>query len=136
MSLVDDYQHIAERSLSASDVTLAANLHEKAAFMAYHAFESTGCALAVHQGRKAGPRVTHPAKIDQFRLAAAPLGYGRPVAALAFTLSNLRNTCLYPTPNGPAGSYALPEKAVTPAQAREIRKRVGGMVRWVDTVIH
>lgn len=134
MKLVDSYQRIAHRSMLASDATMAAGLHEKSAFLAYHAFESIGSALAVHAGRTAGPKVPHPSKLHQFRRAAEPYGWGKPVANLVVTLGNLRNSCLYPAEAAP-NDYDPPEAVVTTAQAADVRRRVAGAVKLVDSVL-
>jgi hypothetical protein len=135
MALKNDYQRVAERALLACDASLAAGIQEKAGFLAYHAFESTGCALAAHVGLPVGPGVWHPTKIRHFQSAAKILKNEKPVAALAVTLSNLRNSMLYPMLNKATGSVQLPERVITSAQAKELRKRVAGIVKWVDRSI-
>jgi hypothetical protein len=135
MALKNDYQRIAERALLACDASLAAGIHEKAGFLAYHAFESAGCALAAHVGLPVGGGVKHTTKIRHFQSAARTLRNEKPVAALAVTLSNLRNSMLYPVPNRTTGSAQIPERVITPAEAKELRKRVGGIVKWVDSSI-
>lgn len=131
MALKNDYQRVAERSLDACDSTLVAQVQEKAAFLAYHAFESAGCALAGHMGLPVGPTIKHPKKIKHFTEAARRLGKEKAVAALAVTLSSLRNDFLYPIENKTAGTWELPETKITQAQATELRKRVAGIVKWV-----
>jgi len=131
MALKNDYHRVAVRSLEACDGTLTANIQEKAAFLAYHAFESAGCALAGHMGLPVGPRIAHAKKIKHFTDAARALGKERAVAALAITLSSLRNSFLYPIENNTTGTYELPESKISAAQAKDLRKRVGGIVKWV-----
>jgi hypothetical protein len=131
MALKNDYHRVAVRSLEACDGTLAANVQEKAAFLAYHAFESAGCALAGHMGLPVGSRVAHAKKIKHFTDAAKTLKNEHAVAALAITLSSLRNSFLYPIENKTTGAFELPESKISVAQAKELRKRVGGIVRWV-----
>jgi len=135
MALKNDYHRVAVRSLDACDGTLAANVQEKAAFLAYHAFESAGCALADHIGLPVGPRIAHAKKIKHFTDAAKVLGKEHAVAALAITLSSLRNSFLYPIENKTTGTYELPESKISAAQAKELRKRVGGIVKWVGDAL-
>ncbi len=135
MPLKHDYQRIAERSLSACDATITANIQEKAAFLAYHAFESTGCALSVHMGKRVGPTVSHIIKIKNFKDAASALGNGKAVAALAVNIGSLRNSFLYPIIDRSTGRYVLPESKITIAQAKELRKRVRGLMKWVGKSI-
>jgi hypothetical protein len=58
------YQRIAERSLLACDALIDVGIHEKATFLVYHAFESTGCA---HYGLKVGVGISHRDKLDKFK---------------------------------------------------------------------
>jgi hypothetical protein len=134
MPLKDDYQRIAYRSLNACDATIAAGIQEKAAFLAYHAFESAGSALSSHLGMLVGPRVSHYRKIDLFRQGAQQLNRGRGVARIAFTIGNLRNTCLYPVKNT-GGGYDLPEALISLPQVRDLRRSVGGIVTMVGEMI-
>lgn len=131
MALKNDYQRVAERSLAACDSTLAANIQEKAAFLAYHAFESTGCALASHMGLPVGRRIAHAKKAKHFTDAAKSLGNQWAVAKLAVTLTGLRKSFLYPVENPATGGHDLPEAKITHSHAKELRNRVGGIVTWV-----
>jgi hypothetical protein len=135
MSLKATYKHIADRSLLASQAALDSQIQEKAAFMAYHAFESAGCALADHLGLPVGPKVSHAKKLGHFRIAASRLHHGSSVAALTVTLANLRNRLLYPSDDNITGALVGPDQTITIAQAREIRRRVAGIVRWVGESI-
>jgi hypothetical protein len=135
MALKNDYQRVAARSLDACDATLNAGIQEKAAFLAYHAFESTGCALAKHMGLPVGARIAHAKKIKNFTDAARTLGNEKAVAALSVTLTGLRNSFLYPVENFTTGGHDLPESKITQAQAKELRKRVGGIVKWVGKAL-
>lgn len=135
MALKNDYQRVAERSLAACDGTLRAGVQEKAAFLAYHAFESTGCALASHVGLPVGAKIAHAKKVKNFTDAARALGNEKAVAALAVTLSSLRNSFLYPIENRATGVHELPESKITLADAAQLRKRVGGIVGWVGRSI-
>lgn len=135
MALEHDYQRIASRSLSACDAAIAGGIHEKAAFLAYHAFESTGCALSAHVGLKVGPQVHHSQKVANFKSAAQFLHNELPVASLAVTLNGLRNGFLYPRENRATGSFDLPENVISPADTVKLKKRVAGIVKWVGGVL-
>ena len=132
MPVKTQYQRIAERAIEASEVLLGEELQEKAAFMAYHAFESTGCALSDHMGLPVGANVSHFKKIKHFTNAAKKLRNGKAVAALAVTLSSLRNDLLYPIENRSTGQVQIPEKAISLAQSKELKKRVKGLFNWVS----
>lgn len=96
MPLEDDYQRVARRSLDASDAALNAGIQEKSAFLSYHAFESTGCALSIVEGQPVGPRVRHNDKIRNFTIAARRRGRGgHTVAGVAVSLASIRNSLLY-----------------------------------------
>jgi hypothetical protein len=126
-----EYQRVAERSIAASEALITEEIQEKAAFMAYHAFESTGCALSDHLGFPVGPRVSHAKKNRHFINAAKRLRNERAVAALAVTLSSIRNDLLYPVENPSTGEVQLPEKTISLSQSKELKKRVKGIVKWV-----
>lgn len=134
MALKDDYQRVANRSLEACDGVLSVNVQEKAAFLAYHAFESTGCALASHFNLPVGPRVRHDRKVQHFTNAARRIGLEHEVAGLSITLHNLRNLCLYPLENA-QGAVELPETKITMAAATKLKKRVAGIVKRVGKVL-
>lgn len=135
MALKNDYQRVAERSLAACSGAISEGVQEKAAFLAYHAFESTGCALSSHVGLPVGPKISHAAKIKNFTEAAKKLGNEKAVAALAVTLSSLRNSFLYPIENKTTGAHELPENSITLSDAENLRKRVGGLAKWVGKSI-
>jgi hypothetical protein len=136
MPLKSDYQRIASRSLISSEATLASGIQEKAAFLSYHAFESTGCALSLSCGfQKVGVGVSHVKKINIFKTAARRCRNERAVASLAVVLSSLRNHLLYPIEDPATGAIQRPEDIITLTQARKVKQRVGGIVAWVDTQI-
>ncbi len=135
MPLEDDFQRIARRSLEASDTTLNAGIQEKSAFLSYHAFESTGCALSVVAGLPVGAQVRHNDKIRNFTLAAQRRGHGHSVAGVAVSLAGIRNKLLYPVQDSVTGIITKPEDAITEAQARRLNTRVRGIVNWVDSQI-
>lgn len=132
MAIKFEYQRVAMRSIEACESLLKDQIHEKAAFMAYHAFESTGCALSNHMGFPVGQRVSHAKKVKHFTNAAKRLRNERAVAALAVTLSSLRNDFLYPIENQSTGYVQLPENVISLAQSKELKKRVKGLLNWVD----
>jgi len=136
MTLKDDYQRIAHRSLNASESLLQAGIQEKATFMTYHAFESTGCALSESCGLTVGPKVHHTTKLEKFKQATQRVGhYHRRVASLAFRLGNLRNSMLYPNLDRQNNTIKRPENAITLKDARELKGHVEGIVNWVDQKI-
>jgi hypothetical protein len=135
MALKDDYQRIAHRSIDACDATLGVGIQEKAAFLAYHAFESTGCALSLSCGLRVGARISHVRKINIFRVAARRCHKERQIASLAVVISGLRNFCLYPIEDPTSGAIQCPEHSITLTQARKLKQRVEGVVNWIDTRI-
>jgi hypothetical protein len=135
MPLQDDYQRVARRSLDASTAALGASVQEKAAFLSYHAFESTGSALSIVAGLPVGPKVRHNDKIRNFTLAAQRLGNGPTVAGIAVSIAGIRNSLLYPIVDAASGTITRPEASITPAQAQRLQSRVVGIVNWVDTQI-
>lgn len=105
MALKDDYQQIAKRALKASNKTR--KIQEKSAFLSYHAFESTGCALA-----------------EQSKIAGT-----------AVVLHNLRNKLLYPNYNASSSTYSRPENIITQAQSNSLRNDVKDIVDIVEKII-
>lgn len=121
---------VAERATDAGDAALSAGTHEKASFLAYHAFESSGSALGAHFGLDMGKSVTHPTKIKRFQHAAKQVGLGKEVALLAVRLAPMRNRFLYPE-ELPDGTVVSPEDQITPAKAAQLLKEVRHMVKDV-----
>jgi len=121
---------VAERATDAGDAALAAGTHEKASFLAYHAFESSGSALGSHMGLDMGRSVTHPTKIKRFQHAAKQVGLGKSVALLAVRLAPMRNRFLYPE-ELPDGTIVSPEDQITSAKAAQLLKEVKHMVQAV-----
>ena len=76
------FVRVAERAIIAADAALAAGTHEKASFLSYHAFESSGSALGTHVGLDMGKTVSHPTKLKRFRHAAMTVGISKDVALL------------------------------------------------------
>jgi len=135
MTLIHSYQHIAHRSLTASDALLNNSIQEKATFMTYHAFESTGCALSLSCNLPVGSGVKHGVKIKHFKKAARRLGNGKVVDTLAIELRSLRNDLLYPKIDSKKQTITMPENVINLTDAKTLKKRVQGIVNWVDTKI-
>lgn len=121
---------VAERAAVAADAALAAGTHEKASFLAYHAFESSGSALGIHVGLDMGKSVSHPAKLNRFRQAAAQVGMSKQVALLAVRLAPMRNRFLYPE-QLPDGTLISPEDQITPAKTAQLLREVRHVVTAV-----
>ncbi len=121
---------MADRATDAGDAALAAGTHEKASFLAYHAFESSGSALGAHFGLDMGKYVTHITKIKRFKHAAKQVGMGKEVALLAVRLAPMRNRFLYPE-KLLDGTVVSPEDQITPAKAAQLLKEVRHMVKDV-----
>jgi len=124
------YQRVAIRSLQAADAALAAGAHEKASFLSYHAFESTGSALGTHMGHDMGQGVSHPNKIRRFKHAAGQVGITRAVAELAVRLAPMRNKFLYPELKL-NGDIVLPEAQISAAKAAQLTAQVKHVVNIV-----
>jgi hypothetical protein len=126
------YLRVAERSLDAADSALASKIHEKAAFLSYHAFESCGSALGSHIGLDMGKTVSHATKLKRFNHSAKKVGLGKEVALLSIRLGSMRNRLLYPEIL-PDGSIVTPEQQITRAKAAQLAKEVKSMVKKVGT---
>jgi len=135
MTLKHSYQWIAQRSLMASDSLLQNNNQENAAFMAYHAFESTGCALSESCNLPVGQTISHIKKIKIFKHAAERVGHNYSVALLSVQITNLRNHLLYPLVDAQGNVISIPEQTITLIEARKLKSRVQGIVNWVDQKI-
>ena len=136
MALKDDYQQIAKRALKASNKTR--KIQEKSAFLSYHAFESTGCALAEHAGLRVGPGVYHNQKINRFKTASLShcnSAEQSKIAGTAVVLHNLRNKLLYPNYNASSSPYSRPEDIITQAQSNSLRNGVKDIVNIVEKII-
>ena len=133
MALKHEYQRVARRSLESSRASLGAGIQENSAFLSYHAFESTGCALSSSCGLPVGPQVRHRDKINHFRSAARCCGNEPAVARLAVRLASIRNQLLYPMTDSSTGVIVRPEDSITLTQAGRLRCQVTDVVNWVDT---
>lgn len=128
MPLSHAYIEIAERYLISADSSLNSGIHESATFQAYHAFESTGGALAVSAGRYYP--MPHTRKLNVFTVASNGRPYAIAVAQLAIQLNALRNRCLYPEET-PDGVVIRPRNRLTQSQAVRIWSRVKGIFNRV-----
>lgn len=122
------YKDIADRYWESADI-LVGTVHEASAFAAYHAFESIGAAWLRHLGRTVPQK--HASKLRDFasqskRRLRASLAIGE----LALLLQGLRNALLYPFLSN--AGYRVPRQALTPAEARRLVSRVGGIIRQVS----
>ena len=125
-----DFIRVAERATIAADAALTAGTHEKASFLAYHAFESSGSALGAHMGLNMGKTVSHATKLKRFTHAAKIVGMPKQVALLAVRLAPMRNRFLYPE-QLPDGSVVLPENQITSAKAGQLLREVKYVVGYV-----
>ena len=126
MPLSQAYIEIAERYLISADSSLNSGIHESATFQDYHAFESTGGALAVSTGRYYP--TPHTRKLNIFTVASNGRPYAIAVAQLAIQLNALRNRCLYPEET-PGGVVIRPRNRLTQSQAVRIW-------RWVKDIFN
>ncbi|MBL7250764.1 hypothetical protein [Alloalcanivorax marinus] len=136
MALKNDYLQIAKRALKASNDTR--KVQEKSAFLAYHAFESAGCALADHDGQGVGPSVSHNQKIQRFQQAAVnhcDSATQSKIATTAVLLHNLRNKLLYPNYDASSGTFSRPENMLTQSQSNSLRNDVKGIADEVGKII-
>jgi len=115
--------NIAERSITAGAAALQVGAHEKASFLAYHAFESSGSALGSHIGLDMGKLVGHATKIKRFQHAAKLVGLGQKIALLAVRLAPMRNRFLYPE-ELLDGTVVSPEDQISPSKAAQLLREV------------
>jgi hypothetical protein len=129
MDLPKAYNEVSNRSLEASDAALLKGLQEYSGFLSYHAFESAGGALCSASQHRYP--LSHTGKLNAFMAAAHKRGKGLPVAILAIQLKSLRNQLLYPEPKLD-GTVAEPRDILALSMADKLKKRVAGIVRWVQ----
>lgn len=122
------YIEVAERSLEAAAGALDRNIHEKAGFLTYHAFESTGGAYC--RSRGVPYPMGHVAKLNTFKSSARREKYGRSAAELAIVFGSLRNLTLYPHALQ-NGEIRLPRNTITPAQVTRLMGRTRTLVSRV-----
>lgn len=135
MALENDYQRVAERALLASQVSIDNLIQEKAAFLAYHAFESTGSALCVHNGIDCGNKVRHVQKINNFTGLAAQIGGNNNIAIVAMTIKGMRNKYLYPFENKITGVIDKPEDQISIQDVQNLKNDIQAIYNWVGTLI-
>jgi hypothetical protein len=132
MTEADAYLTIAERALSAADGALAKGIHEKAAFLGYHAFESIGGAFC----RKRGvvyPNA-HQKKIDRFIQESKHEKRAKQVTMLAIAYGSLRNQLRYPQVF-PGGVIKEPRTVISDAQTKRLVGRTDSLVNWIKTLL-
>lgn len=123
------FQRIAERYGIAGSLTQG-TVPEAAAFAAYHAFESIGCAWIRRHNRRVPRR--HDSKINLFITLSRHESFAHAASYLGILTNALRNKMLYPVPDG-SGGYILPETVMSSANAVDLLRRVGGIVRRVTS---
>ena len=127
MTLSDVYLEVAERALMAADAALAETVQEKAAFLGYHAFESTGGAFCAARGVQYP--LNHASKLNVFKAAARAEKYARAVAELAIAAGWLETCCLPQVLGG--GTVKRPRQVITEPQARRLLGRVRALTTRV-----
>jgi hypothetical protein len=126
------YAEIAERALLASDGALEKGIHEKAAFLGYHAFESLGGAFCANNGA-AYPR-GHGGKINMFVSEARRERFARHVALLAIEYGSLRNAVLYPAVTT-TGAIQEPKTVLSDPQARRLLGRTRALAKKIKPLL-
>ena len=128
MTVAKGYVEVAERALLASNAALQKSIHEKAAFLSYHAFESIGGAFCAHRG------VTYPRghsnKIGRFVTESKKEKFSGLVGYLAITYGSLRNALLYPA-LVPGGSVILPKSVLSASQADRLIGQTDSLVKKI-----
>jgi hypothetical protein len=122
------YIEIAERALLAAAGALDKGVQEKAGFLGYHAFESSGSAFCRSRGINV-PR-NHKQKLSTFTASARKEKFGRQVAQLSIEYGSLRNLLLYPRALQ-NGTVQRPQDVMTLPQARRLMGRTKTLVSIV-----
>ena len=123
------YVRVAERSVLSSKKLADDGKQESSAFFSYHAFESLGGALCSHLATAYS--LNHKAKINQFMAAAKRARCENGVKKVAIIMASIdRNRCLYPKQEHP-GVHSLPENRLAITDAKDLCKRVRGLVRTI-----
>lgn len=136
MPTSNDYQTVAKRALRAAEI-LKTQIHEKKAFLAYHALESTGCALTILKGLPSGASISHPKKLQHFVQAAKMHGNKKleiEVVKLVTSVSALRNRLLYPEDHSGGISTHLPQQRISVKEAQVLCQRVQAVVDAVEKI--
>ena len=129
------YLNISKRYLESCEkhISNRVNLQEIIGFKSYHAFESIAGAFNSHF-RHTVPK-SHVRKLNSFVANARHNRYvnSRAIATLAMTLNGVRNLCLYPEKDG--GNYKLPMNRLSMKDAKELVRRVKGIVNKIEQLI-
>lgn len=132
MTLAEAYIEVAERAILAAEGALRKAVQEKAGFLAYHAFESSGGAFCVSRGVPYPKR--HAKKLNVFSQAVRRERFARQVAQLAIELLSMRELLLYPRPLQ-NGRIECPKGVITAGQAQRLLGRVNTLVGRIRTVV-
>jgi len=135
MNEKDAYVQITDRTLDSSETLADKSLQETSGFYTYHAFESMGGALCSHFNRTY-PRA-HDSKINQFIAVSAQVDQNlrHSVSKVATILDSCgRNNFLYPNPR-PDGNFDLPQDKLTKTDAKDMLKRVKGILKRIKKII-
>lgn len=122
------YERIASRYIQAAGLTVA-SIPEAGAFATYHAFESIACAWIRSRNRPV-PK-SHARKLELFLALSRGRSFFRGAVALEIEISAQRNQMLYPVSKG-AGVFGLPEDFMTAAKARDLHRRVTGLIALIS----
>ena len=128
MTESDVYLEIAERALLAAAAALGGAIHEKAAFLVYHGFESAGGALCKH--RSVPYPLGHRSKLNAFVATSRRDRFGRHAAQLAMELVALRNLVLYPQVLG-NGTIRRPVEQIAPQHVERLKGRTETLLKRV-----
>jgi len=130
--LKNAYLEIAERSIKSGEASLNAGIHEKAGFLLYHAFESSGGAYCSSKGETYP--YSHQKKINMFVSSSRGERYSIHASQLAVELKSLRNLLLYPDET-PHGHISLPKNQITPDQTKRLLGRVSSLIKRIKLQI-
>lgn len=140
MQLKHGYQRVAKRSLLACEGIINGSIkpviHEKAAFLAYHAFELTGCALTKHSNLFIVN--SHAKKLVHFKLAVDASGNTQLITeygVLATILTSLRDKLLYPRFDSSDMVTEMPENQLALSDVQDLRDKVASVINLIDTII-
>jgi hypothetical protein len=124
------FSRVADRYLQGA--LAPTHIHEAVGFDAYHALESICSAWIIHRGATLAR--THVRKLNQFATLANHWPFGRGAVAMVIAVKAMRNGFLYPSTDA-TGHTRLPEAVVTPTQVRDMTRRVGGVIRAVQSYL-
>ena len=129
------YLDVAKRFVESCEkhIDQGINIQEVIGFKSYHAFESIGGAYNAHYGNIVP--MGHARKINAFVANSNhnhPVNY-RAIATLAILLASMRNKYLYPEET--VGNYINPKDQISMTSAKEITRRVRGIIKEVARII-